>query len=90
MMVLEIDDRRLEAQISDFLKTQKKDLKEFTTEAIMKFLDKFSQDELTYKRQNPKAHIRKIKYVIDEEDEVPYKHVKDSVEYVKELRRNKR
>jgi len=88
MIVLEIDDKRLEKQIKDFVKSQKKDLKEFTKEAFEKFFERFSSNDINYQKLDPYKHIKKIDYPNESDtDAKPYSEVKDSAEYVKKLRR---
>jgi len=88
MIVLEIDDKKLEEQIKNFITTQKKDLKEFTKEAFERFFEKFSSSDINYQKLDPNKHIKKIDYPdVEDLDADPYSKIKDSAEYVKKLRR---
>ena len=88
MLTIQINNPEIEKEIFDYLKNKSKKLEEITVEAFQEFLKK---DKLTYKKLDPLKHMKKIEYDYDEDlcDEVALTHIKDSAEYIHNLRRKR-
>ena len=90
-ITLKIDNPNIEEQLREFIKEQK----EITLEALNNFINSFQKREsLVYKKRDPRKYSSKIEYIDEENEDLrdvkPYTHVKDSAEYVHNLRRQRR
>jgi len=90
-ITLKIDNPNIEEQLREFIKEQK----EITLEALNHFINSFQKREsLVYKKRDPRKYSSKIEYIDEENEDLrdvkPYAHVKDSAEYVHNLRRQRR
>jgi len=93
VITIKIDNPDLEQKLIEFVKQQKQDLEEITIEALNNFIDVFHQKKkFDFKKKDPQKLSRIIQRDYNEEnvDEVALLHIKDSAQYVHDLRREKR
>jgi len=94
MLAIKIDNPEIESKFKEYAKQQKKAIEDVVSEAMKLFLDMHKKDnELIYIKQDPMQHIVKSDYEDDGEcldDVKPYAFVKDSAQYVHDLRREKK
>ncbi len=91
MLAIKIDNPEIESAFKKYAKQQKKALDDVVSEAMKLFLDMHKKDdEIIYTKQDPRQHIVKSNYEDDGEcldDVKPYAYVKDSAQYIHDLRR---
>ena len=94
MLAIKIDNPEIESAFKKYAKQQKKALDDVVSEAMKLFLDVNKQDnELIYIKQDPMQHIVKSDYKDDGEcldDVKPYAYVKNSAQYIHDLRREQK
>ncbi len=88
MITLKINNAELERQLLEFIKIQKEDLETVATQAIQNFINAWQEKPLNHQKKDVNKHVHVIQKNCDETlDEIkPYRHVKDSASYIKELR----
>ena len=90
MLAIKIDNPEIESKFKEYAKQQKKAIEDVVSEAMKLFLDTHKKDdEIVYTKKDPMKHIRKIEYEYDDDlcDDVALTHIKDSAEYIHDLRR---
>jgi len=94
MLAIKIDNPEIESAFKKYAKQQRKALEDVVSEAIKLFLDMHKKDDkLIYIKQDSMQHIVKSNYKDDGEcldDVKPYAYVKDSAQYVHDLRRERK
>jgi len=94
MLAIKIDNPEIENKFKEYAKQQKKAIEDVVSEAMKLFLDMHKKDnELIYIKQDPMQHIVKSDYEDDGEcldDVKPYAYIKDSAQYVNDLRRERK
>ena len=92
MLTITLNNPEIEEKIFEFVKTKKKKIDEVIADILKEFLENKKEDKLVYEKKDPYKHIKKISYEYDEDlsDVIPYSHIKDSAEYVHNLRRVKK
>lgn len=92
MLAIKIDNPEIENRFKQYAKQTKKSLEDVVGDALKSFLDTQRLDEeLIYTKKDPLKHLKKIERNYDDSlcDEVALTHIKDSAEYVHELRRKR-
>ena len=93
MLAIKIDNPEIESRFKEYAEQQKKAIEDVVSEAMKLFLDTHAKDdEIVYTKKDPMQHIVKIKYEDDGEDlsdVKPYNHIKDSAQYIHDLRRER-
>jgi len=94
MLAIKIDNPEIESAFKKYAKQQRKALEDVVSEAMKLFLDMHKKDDkLIYIKQDPMQHIVKSNYTDDGEcldDVKPYAYVKDSAQYIHDLRRERK
>jgi len=84
----------IENRFREYAKQQKIAIEDVASVAIKLFLDTQKKDDtLVYTKKDPMKHIVKSNYTDDGEcldDVKPYAYVKDSAQYIHDLRREKK
>jgi len=92
MLAIKIDNPEIENRFKQYAKQTKKSVEDIVSDALKSFLDtQRLDDELIYVKKDPLKHLKKIERNYDDDlcDEVALTHIKDSAEYVHELRRKR-
>jgi len=93
MLAIKIDNPEIESKFKEYAKQQKKALEDVVSEAMKLFLEMHKKEnERIYIKQDPMKHIVRTDYEDDGEDLSDiklYTHVKDSAQYIHDLRREK-
>jgi len=94
MLAIKIDNPEIENRFREYAKQQKIAIEDVASVAIKLFLDTQKKDDtLVYTKKDPMKHIVKSNYTDDGEcldDVKPYAYVKDSAQYIHDLRREKK
>jgi len=85
---LKIDNPDMEKMLLKFIKNDK----EITLDTFQNFLNIFYKTKkFNFNKKDPKKHSRKINYKVELDDDLnsvkPYSNIKDSAEYIHNLRR---
>ena len=92
MLAIKIDNPDIENRFHKYAKTEKETIENIITKALKQFLDSNSSNgEIAYEKKDPMKHLRAIDYGYDDDEDLsdvkPYSHIKNSAEYVHNLRR---
>lgn len=93
MLAIKIDNPEIENKFKQYALHHKKAIEDVVNEAIKMFLDANKKDnELIYVKKDPIKHLHQINYDEDDDEDLSdvklYSHVKNSVKYIHDLRRN--
>ena len=92
-IILNIENKELEDTLRKYAEQHKKKIEQVAIDAIKQFAEFINHNKLEYQKRDVTKHIHVIKKEYDDEnmdDIIPYSHVEDSAEYIRELRRKRK
>ena len=91
MLAVKIENKKIENRLLEYVKTQHKTVEDVVIEALEILINMEQKKVLEYKIKDPGQHIHKIEHKYDNDlcDEVALTHIKNSAEYIHDLRRNR-
>ncbi len=90
MLTIQLNDARLEAQLTQRAQTMGKPTQQLVEELLVEALKQVAPSKLSFVRLDPKQHSQPLQFDIDPltDDAPAFQYVSDTVEFSNSLRRN--